>query len=145
MANGKKKQHNPNQNPESQLLEQGIKEVYLRQNDYHHYVTSGLIQQHPVTFLLDTGASHVVIPEALAKKINLKKGIKTWVQTANGTIEVYSTQLKSLEIGAIKLFNVRASINPAMSETEEVLLGMSVLKELEFIQSGENLTLRQYP
>ena len=138
-------QHNPNQNPESQILQHGVREVSLLQNDYHHYVANGFIQHHPVTFLLDTGASHVVIPETLAKKLHLQKGVKTWVQTANGTIEVYSTRLDSLEIGVIKLFNVRASINPSMSEKEDVLLGMSVLKELEFIQNGESLTLRQHP
>jgi len=30
--------------------------------------------QQPVTFLLDTGATDVVIPEKLAKKLGLRKG-----------------------------------------------------------------------
>jgi len=36
-----------------------------------------------------------------------------------------------------------ASINPAMGQ-QEVLLGMSFLKHLEFTQRGNTLTLRQY-
>jgi aspartyl protease family protein len=41
------------------------------------------------------------------------------------------------------LQQVRASINPNM-QGNEVLLGMSFLKHLEFTQRGDSLTLRQY-
>jgi len=39
--------------------------------------------------------------------------------------------------------NVRASINPYM-DGEEILLGMSALKQLELLQQGKTLTLKQY-
>jgi len=38
---------------------------------------------------------------------------------------------------------VRASINPAM-QASQILLGMSALKQIEFIQRGDSLTLTQY-
>jgi aspartyl protease family protein len=39
---------------------------------------------------------------------------------------------------------VRASINPAVDNIG-ILLGMSVLKQLEFTQRGDTLILRQHP
>ena len=65
------------------------------------------------------------------------------VSTANGTIPVNMTTLGRVQIGNIVLNNVRAHINPYMDE-EEILLGMTFLKHLEFTQRGDQLILRQY-
>ena len=64
------------------------------------------------------------------------------VQTANGTTTAYATRLDSLQLGEIEVHNVKAQINPSM-DSDEVLLGMSVLKHLDFNQQGDILTLRQ--
>ena len=135
------KQFNPNTSPTSQS-EGGIKEVQLVRNRYGHYITSGLINNKPVTFLVDTGASEVSIPQKLAQKLGLKAGIALPRNTANGIIEVYMTELNQLQIGDIKLYDLRASINPYM-DGETILLGMSALKEIEFHQRGKVLTLTQ--
>jgi aspartyl protease family protein len=45
-------------------------------------------------------------------------------------------------IGDIKLTNVSAHINPSM-DFDEILLGMSALKQIEFTQRGDTLILRQ--
>lgn len=135
-------QENPNQRPETSDASQ-LREVILKPNRGHHYVVSGLINNQPVTFLLDTGATDVVIPAGLADKLKLRRGAEQIANTANGQVRVYSTQLQSLSIGAIKLDNIRASINPGMSDST-VLLGMSALKQIEFAQRGDNLILRQY-
>ena len=47
-------------------------------------------------------------------------------------------------LGGVRLGGVRAHINPHMSG-EEVLLGMTFLRHLEFVQQGRKLTLRQHP
>jgi len=47
-----------------------------------------------------------------------------------------------LQIGDIVLDNVKASIIPTM-QGEEILLGMSALKQVEFRQKGDFLTLIQ--
>ena len=135
-------QYNPNSDPESRTTGK-IKEVVLQSNRQHHYVATGRINGQKVKFLLDTGASHVVIPQKLAQKLQLKPGARGYAHTANGTVEVRSTKLDSLQLGAIRLENVRASINPGM-QGMEVLLGMSALKQIEFSQRGNQLTLRQY-
>jgi aspartyl protease family protein len=63
--------------------------------------------------------------------------------TANGPITVFETRISELSIGDITLFNVRASINPAMPPPQ-ILLGMSALKQIEFVQRGDSLTLIQH-
>ncbi|MDP4916602.1 MAG: aspartyl protease family protein, partial [Haliea sp.] len=58
------RQLNPNQRLQTQYTEDGVREVVLQRNRLGHYVTSGEINGQPVTFLLDTGATGVAIPEA---------------------------------------------------------------------------------
>jgi len=133
-------QSNPNQQIEASWSN-STAEVLLKQNRYGHYVANGQINQTNVTFLLDTGATLISIPEFIANKLQLKKGYPSQTRTANGTITVHNTTLDSVSIGAIKLTNIRASINPHMSGNE-ILLGMSFLKHLEMTQKGNELYLR---
>jgi len=133
-------QNNPNQNV-SVEFENNIAEVRLIQNRYGHYIANGKINQIPVTFMLDTGATVISIPAAIANKLNLEKGFPTQSRTANGTITVYDTRLDSVSIGAIELHNIRASINPHM-QGNEILLGMSFMRNLEMTQKGNELILR---
>lgn len=137
------RQLNPNQRLETLYTEDGVREVVLQRNRFGHYVTSGEINGEPVTFLLDTGATGVAIPEALASRLGLQRGRPYRTQTANGTGTSYATILDEVAVADIRLPNVRAGIVPGL-QTDEVLLGMSFLKHLEFTQRGDNLTLRQY-
>jgi aspartyl protease family protein len=134
--------YNPNANPSSQQTADA-NSVILERNRQHHYVSAGSINTQAVTFLLDTGATDVVIPEGLAKPLGLLYGPRQQATTANGIIDVYQTQLEELTIGTITLYNVDASINPSM-QGKAILLGMSALKNIEFTQRGGQLTLRQY-
>lgn len=132
--------YNPNQDPTS-FTSGKATEVILERNKYGHYVVTGAINGEPVDFLLDTGATDVVIPASLAKRLGLHKGPAGTAMTANGPVTVYSTLIERLTIGDITLYKVNASINPAMDEG--TLLGMSALKEIEFVQQDNLLTLRQ--
>lgn len=135
------RQHNPNESVQTQSYA-GHHEVVLDRNRYGHYVASGRINGEPVTFMLDTGATMVSVPEKPAKKLALHKGPVMQVMTANGAIPVYATILDEVQLGGITLTEVRASINTYM-EGDEILLGMSFLKQLDFSQQGDQLTLRQ--
>ena len=64
------------------------------------------------------------------------------VHTANGTTHAYRTEISQLTIGSITLHQIQASITPGLTG-DEILLGMSVLKQLDFEQRGNELTLRQ--
>lgn len=137
-------QYNPNSQPQVSLSSTGQAEVVLKQNRQGHYVTQGLINEIPVVFLLDTGATQVSIPAHVADELQLKSFGSYPVQTANGTVTVYRTQIDQLSIGNIFLYNVAAHINPGM-KSDEILLGMSALKKVEFSQTGKQLTLRENP
>lgn len=133
---------NPNQNVSTQVLGNGEKEVVLKSGSYGHYIANGKINNTKVTFLVDTGASYVSIPERVAKKVGLKKGAEMLVSTANGTVTVYATSLDEVSIGEIKLFDIKADINPHM-DGDEILLGMSFLRDLSITHKGDQLTIRQ--
>ena len=131
--------YNPNQNL---IADNGSAEVVLQRNRAGHYVAPGKINGTDVTFLLDTGATTISIPEAVANKIGLEKGFRSDVSTANGNITVYNSTLDSVQLGGIKLLDIRGHINPYM-DGETVLLGMSFMKHLEITQKGNTLTLRR--
>lgn len=135
------KENNPNQNIEFTRTGD-TKEIELQRNRYGHYVTNGKINDQPVVFILDTGATDISIPEKIAKRLKLKVGMKFFVDTANGEIGVYGTRLNSVSLGPVKLYDVNANINPHF-DSEEILLGMSFLKHLHFSQNGDKLLIRQ--
>jgi len=135
-------QDNPNQRPVSLESADGRREVILQQNRQGHYVANGTINGLPVFFLLDTGATDVAIPANIAQRANLPEGFESRAATANGLVTVYSTQIDTLEIGNIVLHDINASITPSMGG-DTILLGMSALRQIEFTQLGEQLTLRQ--
>jgi len=136
-------QHNPNQSLETRYSENQFREVALQRNKFGHYVTSGQVNGQPVVFMLDTGATGVAIPDHIARKLNIERGRPFLVQTANGTATSYSAQLDSVSVGDIELTNVSAGISPGF-KGDEILLGMSFLRHIEFTQRGDTLILKQY-
>lgn len=137
------RQYNPNQELTITRTNNGAAEVRLQRNRYGHYVATGTINNQPVTFLLDTGATHISVPGRVARELGLEAGMRMPVATANGQIDVYATRLDSVNLGGIELSNVRANINPYM-DMDDILLGMSFLKHLNFSQQGDQLIIRQY-
>lgn len=135
------KQYNPNADPQSYVYAKSV-EVPLKRNRFGHYLVNGEINSREVAFLLDTGATDVVVPEDTAQQLNLPYGRRGQAMTANGRVTIYQTTISELQIGEIRLYDVNASINPAMSGGA-ILLGMSALGKIEFTQQGNTLTLRQ--
>jgi len=138
------KQRNPNPQVIGSISEAGVREITLQRNRLGHYVANGQINGKPVTFLLDTGATSVAIPADIAEQLNLERGPKAYVTTANGIADAYLTRLDRVSLGAIELENVAANITPGY-KSNQVLLGMAFLKHLEFSQRGDTLTIKQYP
>jgi len=136
------KQNNPNQDISTHYSANQFREVALKRNRSGHYVTSGRLNGQPVVYILDTGATGVAIPEPIARKLNIKRGPSHSVNTANGTGIAYATRLQSVSVGEIELKNVAASIVPGYV-SDEILLGMSFLGQIEFTQRGNTLVLRQ--
>lgn len=130
-------------NPNRQLQVAPGTELVLKRSSNGHYIFPGTINRQPVTFLLDTGATYVSIPAHLAPKLGLKPGAWGESITANGTVKIRATELAELAFGPFSLREVPASLNPGMQD-DFILLGMSVLRQLEFTQRGDTLVLRQF-
>jgi len=135
------RQRNPNAQVQSEHGD-GFIEVRLLGNGQGHFVLDGAINGQVVHFMLDTGATDVAIPEALASELGLARGSSVTLSTANGRTEGYRTRLDSLQLGDIRLQGVRALVVPGL-DGQTVLLGMSALKQLEFTQRGGTMLLRQ--
>ncbi|MCY1181170.1 clan AA aspartic protease [compost metagenome] len=121
---------------------EGYVEVRLASSRQGHYRLDGRIDGQAVTFLLDTGATQVAVPARVAERLGLAPGAAVTLSTANGRVTGHRTQLQDLRLGDIRLTQVPAIIVPGM-DGEEVLLGMSALKQLEFTQRDGTLVLRQ--
>jgi len=135
-------QFNPNSDPVSGA-ENGRKTLTLKANRQNHFVLTGQINHQNVVLLVDTGATFVAIPAHLAARLGLKRGEVSSSETANGRVQVYSTQIDTLKLGDIVLYNVQAHINPGMNGMNEVLLGMSALSQVEFTQRDGTLVISQ--
>jgi len=135
-------ERNPNQNVNSSISIDGEHEVTLKRNRNGHYNVSGEINGHRVEFMLDTGATDIVVPAALAREIGLRRLNRMRFNTANGVAYGFGTMLDSVRIGNIELRELEASINPNVDD-DIVLLGMSFLKHIDFSQRGDSLILRK--
>ncbi len=126
-----------------QVNDLGELEVSLAQ-DGHFYIDVK-INNTPVRFMIDTGASDIVISikEAKPLGINLEKlTFNKPYQTANGTSWGANVTLDEIEVGNVVFHNVAASINNADMGTS--LLGMSFLrkfKKYEFYRDRLVLTI----
>lgn len=130
-------------NPNQQMVSQtrgSATEIKLQANRQGHYLANGTINNQHVTFILDTGATTVSVSESFAKKAGLRRGQRGQAHTAAGTVNVWSTTIRELRLGDMTFNNVPGTINPAM-DPNMVLLGMSVLRQLDFSQQSGVLTL----
>ena len=134
---------NPNQSVTAEAQPNSGQAVVLKRNRDGHYVASGLINGVEVVFVIDTGASDVSVPASLANKLGLKKISPVRYQTANGSVLGYRTILNTVQLGNIVLHDIRGGINPGM-RGNQVLLGMTFLKKVEFTQRGNELIIRKY-
>ena len=111
--------------------------------DGHFYVDSRLSGQ-TIRFLVDTGATSVALSPADAQRIGFdlaQLDFSRRLQTAGGVVRGAPVVIPSLEIGGIRLSNVRAIVNEqAMPHS---LLGISALDRLGGYEVRDGtLTLR---
>lgn len=118
----------------------GMQELVLRRNHVGHYLAPGTINGESVVFLVDTGATQVSVPAHLAEDLGLHAGSRGRALTANGAVDIWHTRINELGLGPFVLTNVRGHINPGMT-SDQVLLGMSVLRHLDFAQRDGHLIL----
>jgi aspartyl protease family protein len=124
----------------------GRNSVTLFADSVGHFTTIGVVNGVSLRFMVDTGATAVVLPSADARRagVNYLSGTRRLTQTANGVVPVYAIKLDTLRIGDITVNNVDASVIEG-DKLPIALLGMSFLNRMEWKQDGTTLTLiRRY-
>jgi aspartyl protease family protein len=113
--------------------------VVLEQDRNGHYEAEGSINGQQVTFLVDTGATDIALPESTARALGLKFGPRVKVMTAAGPATAWVTRLDEVTVGGLRRTNVRASITAG--EFDGILLGMSFLRHYSLQQSDGRLMI----
>lgn len=113
-----------------------------RQPDGHYYVNA-LINGVPINFVVDTGASQVVLTQNDARRAGIDVASLRYLgsaSTANGQVQTASVMLDTVQIGQIRDRDVRAVVNAGQMQGS--LLGMSYLSRFSKIEiSGNQLIL----
>ncbi len=120
--------------------------VTLYADSAGHHFTEGQINGATLKFIVDTGATSIVMNSGDAKFANIdyKKGEKVQMQTANGVVSGYLVVINSLKFGGVVMNQVDGVVMEGGSPSV-VLLGMSALNRLEMKREGIALTLtRKY-
>ncbi len=116
--------------------------VAIERSPNKMFLTRGTIDGAGVDFVVDTGASHVVISADQARKLRLRynrrKPIK--VVTASRTETAYEVTIGSVSVGGIFKNKVKALVTRGKFPST-VLLGMSFLGSLQMTQEGNQLVL----
>lgn len=110
--------------------EQGGAMTYRAGTD-GHFAVEAEVEGTRVEFLVDTGASRVVLSPRDARRIGFDVDKLAFTQsfnTANGTVRGAPVRLERVRVGSIVLDDVTASVNGAAMERS--LLGMSFLSRL---------------
>jgi aspartyl protease family protein len=108
-------------------------EIVVKRAQDGHYYLFGQINDNRIKFMVDTGASGVVVSKEVAKKVgidinNLKFNYISY--TANGEVRTARFAVAKFKVGNLVLYNF--SIEVTEGELGISLLGMSFLEKLEY-------------
>jgi aspartyl protease family protein len=119
------------------------KSVRIPRDSSGMYRTVGFINGIKVHFLVDTGASQVAMNETTALRVGLQyrlKGQRARVTTASGQSAAWAMKLGKVNVGGVELKQVDALVIQGVGPNE-VLLGMSFLRQLKMQDDGDLLML----
>lgn len=123
-----------NVSPQQSYIEGQATVEVPRSSDGHYYLVLE-IDGTPVEFVVDTGASDVVLTKADAENIGIDVENLFFgdiANTANGEVRTARVKLKNVRLGDITDLTIRASVNEG--EMEKSLLGMSYLQRYHRIE-----------
>ncbi|HUE63652.1 MAG TPA: TIGR02281 family clan AA aspartic protease [Rhizomicrobium sp.] len=125
-------------------VQTGPHEMVISEDEGGGYHVYGTVNGQQVRFLVDTGASDIVLSPADARRLGVDFSKLTFdhiYESANGIGHGATTEVGELSVGDIRFANVQVAINGA--EMSSSLLGMAFLKRLKsYSFSGGNLILK---
>jgi len=128
--------------PRQAVIEDGSAISIPRSFDGHFHLTLQ-INDVPVDFLVDTGATDIVLTIEDARRIGLDPSELAFIgraRTANGDVRTAFANLDTVQLGPFSHQNIPASINEG--EMPGSLLGMRYLSLFDRIEiSGDQMTL----
>lgn len=107
-----------------------------------HYYVDALVNDSYVTFLIDTGASDIVLSRDDARRIGLNPDQLVFdgmAETANGMVATARATISHMTIGTFEDFALQASVTD--SDMKGSLLGMSYLGRFDLLFVGERLMI----
>ncbi|MEE9389372.1 MAG: TIGR02281 family clan AA aspartic protease [Paracoccaceae bacterium] len=130
-------------NPRQSLIAPGIVEV-PRGIDGHYYLVLQL-NGTAVEFIVDTGATDMVLSQKDAERIGLSIDdliFSGQANTANGIVRTARARVDSVRLDDIEDHNVGVSVNGG--DMEGSLLGMSYLRRFDSIEiTGDRMILKR--
>lgn len=128
--------------PDQFLTADGQIEVPISRDGHFHLTLA--VNGVPIDFLVDTGASQIVLSQADARRAGIALDDLAYLgsaQTANGVVRTAGVRLDTLALEGITDFDVRAVVNGG--EMDGSLLGMAYLGQFQnviFLQDRLLLT-----
>jgi clan AA aspartic protease (TIGR02281 family) len=110
----------------------------LKQNGSRHFTTDGIIDGVAVNFVVDTGASYVSLPEAMAHSAQIYCDKQINMNTANGVADACTAKIKKLQFGPFSLEDVITVISRNL---DQPLLGMNVLQMFKVAQENGEMKI----
>jgi aspartyl protease family protein len=110
-------------------LDRGVIELIRERDGHFHW--PGRINGTAVVFLVDTGATHTALPQALAERIGLEPESRVVSSTAGGDAVGYRARANVELEGGVSATQLRVTVLPKL---ESPLLGMDVLSKMRFTQ-----------
>lgn len=107
-----------------------------------HFYVPGTVNGQPVEFLVDTGASSVVVSEAFARRAGLEGGVAATFRTANGLLSGRIVRNVPVSAGPISLSGTTVGVG-LVGGAEHALLGQSFLSRLDVTISGGEMVIRK--
>lgn len=118
------------------------REVLIQRDARLQYLTNATINGRKMRVLVDTGANIVAMNASHARAIGLdpRVGEVSRVETASGVVAARIVMLRSVDVGGIRVENVRASVMEG-THPATILLGMSYLRHVDIHENGGVLSL----
>lgn len=109
-----------------------------RREDGHFHLTLE-VNGVPIEFLVDTGATDVVLTLEDAKRVGLEPDQLAFLgraTTANGVVKTAYTRVNSMDLGPFRFERVGVAVNGG--DMDKSLLGMSFLSRFERLEISRN-------
>ncbi|MGR3622230.1 retropepsin-like aspartic protease family protein [Pseudophaeobacter sp.] len=120
--------------PRQSVLSEVGQVTVPRSTDGHYYLTL-MVNGAPIEFLVDTGASDVVLSTQDARRAGIDLDKLTYfgrANTANGQVRTAPVWIDELALGAIRDHDLRVSVNEG--DMDKSLLGMAYLQRWSRIE-----------